>query len=190
GHEHEPGYAGSADTPSPHNDPPLEKVSARPLRYQPRLIRWPIHSSVSTSATASIMSSRPAIHQEGSPVSASQVAGMTLSCSMGAITPLLFSRQLMVCFQGQTLFSEPINSPVATAIVALRACSNKPDTMRAKRSNPPAHPAAKTARVNRSALRTAPRMVAYRPSRTRTKLPEIPGRIIAQIAMEPARKMN
>src|SRR5690554_8218663 len=71
GDEHEPGYAGSADTPSPHNDPPLEKVSARPLRYQPRLIRWPIHSSVSTSATASIMSSRPAIHQEGSPVSAS-----------------------------------------------------------------------------------------------------------------------
>src|SRR5690606_36386871 len=71
GHEHEPGYAGSADTPSPHNDPPLEKVSARPLRYQPRLIRWPIHSSVSTSATASIMSSRPAIHQQGSPVSAS-----------------------------------------------------------------------------------------------------------------------
>src|SRR5690554_7523688 len=84
---------------------------------------------------------------------------MTLSCSMGSITPLLFSRQLMVCFQGQTLFSDPINSPVATAIVALRACSSNQDTSRAKLSNPAAHPAAKTARVNRSALRTAPRMV-------------------------------
>ena len=43
-------------------------------------------------------------------------AGKTFDWSSGTLSPWLFTQE-MVCFQGQTLFNEPIIKPARTAIV-------------------------------------------------------------------------
>jgi hypothetical protein len=55
---------------------------------------------------------------------------------------------------------------------------------------PIAAPAMKTSRTNMSRFPTASRINLYIPSNTRMKLPEMPGKIMAQMAIDPDRKMN
>ena len=59
-----------------------------------------------------------------------------------------------------------------------------------KDKSPITAPAIKTPIVNRFLSFTAPKTVSYDPISNKIKLPEIPGKIIAQIAIIPETKIN
>ncbi|MNG24613.1 hypothetical protein D3C84_1093600 [compost metagenome] len=94
--------------------------------------------------------------------------------------------QVRVSFHGQILFSEPSIKPVRNASARSRQRTSSQRRRPAKLTIPTRQPLANRTSTGRSRLFTAPRMKGYSPSRTRMKLPEIPGRIMAQMAMAPA----
>src|SRR5690606_34270845 len=114
--------------------------------------------------------------------------GSTLVCKKGTSSPALFKRYSRVCFQGQILLREPSIIPVKSARVT---SWNRLSIQLRKwemESKPTTQPQAKTKRTEKCRDFTAARMGAYIPMTSRIKLPEIPGRIIAQMAIIPLKK--
>lgn len=80
--------------------------------------------------------------------------------------------------------------PVSTARVILRKCFNAYDKTREKLVIPMHAPAPNTSITFISNVFTASMIKKYFPSNTNIKLPDIPGRIMAQIAIAPHKKIN
>ena len=119
-----------------------------------------------------------------------QFLGNILVSIKGFTSPWLSTNVSTTSFQGQTLFREPSIKPVSTASVMLRKCTSAYDKIREKEVIPIQAPAPNTAITTTSSVFTASIMKKYLPNSTRMKLPEIPGRIMAQMAMAPHRKMK
>ena len=83
---------------------------------------------------------------------------------------------------------EPNRKPVNSAMVAWWKRCRSQYNKREKHSKPAPQPRMNTSRKTRSSDFTAASTVLYMPSRTRIKLPEMPGRIMAHMARNPARK--
>ena len=117
---------------------------------------------------------------------ASNSKGERFCCSRGTCSPWELVLQLRVSFQGQIFGSVPAISPVRNISVESRWCFSSQESRWEKQSRPITHPQANSNKISTCMDLAAPRIGAYIPSNRRIKLPEIPGKIIAQMAMEPA----
>ena len=93
-------------------------------------------------------------------------------------------------FQGQTLRSEPAIRPIRSATVRSWWCRKSQLTRRAKLMMPMKAPSATRNRIRKFRSLTAANTSRYFPSRSRMKEPEMPGRIMAQMAMAPLSTKN
>lgn len=92
----------------------------------------------------------------------------------------------MVSFQGQIFGNVPIIKPVKNIRVKSRNLRSNHDNRCEKDSKPITQPDKNSANVSTWKPFTAANTGAYIPINNKIKLPEIPGKIIAQIAIAPA----
>ncbi len=117
-----------------------------------------------------------------------QLNGDKFSWMRGTCSPLGWCASWWtILFQGRILGSVPIIKPVKNTSVKSRNKRNSQNSTCEKVSgqSQPARNSASTSTWNDL---TAPSTEPYMPIRSRIKLPEIPGKIIAQIAIAPAIK--
>ena len=88
------------------------------------------------------------------------------------------------------MFSEPNMKPVNTANVILRKCFNAYERTREKEVIPIKAPTKNTNKTVISSVLTASIIKKYLPNSTKIKLPDIPGNIIAQMAIAPQRNIK
>ena len=115
--------------------------------------------------------------------------GETGAVCVGRAWPSL---SIVVCStscHGHKITKDPSKNPTSSASVAERARDNTKLRNRLKLSNPTPQPAAKISNGTASRSATAVIIGPYIPSSNKIKLPEIPGKIIAQIAIAPLRIM-
>src|SRR5690554_2050600 len=122
------------------------------------------------------------------PVNTAQVSGVTGAWLRGTCSPELLVRQLRVSCQGHTLLSAPIMKPVNSASTVSWKCRNARVIRRATDNSPTRHPSRKSPRLATSNDLIAASMGEYMPIITSRKLPDMPGRIMAQIDSAPAQK--
>ena len=80
-----------------------------------------------------------------------------------------------------------MRTPLRNAMASMRCKRSNLSSNLEKLTNPATHPAANTISSVSSICRTAARTGAYIPINTSMKLPDIPGKIIAHIAIAPAK---
>jgi len=95
-----------------------------------------------------------------------------------------------VIFHGQTLFRLPTIKPPNTAMLRSWWRENSHFTRRTNESKPTKHPAIKTKMTSILSSCRDCRMYWYLPKTTRIKDPEMPGKIMAQMAMAPDKNTN
>ena len=117
-------------------------------------------------------------------------SGHILVSSKGFSTPWLSINVSTVFFHGHTLFNDPNIKPVSTAKVIFLKCFSAYESTREKVVIPIQAPAPNITMIFISSVFTASIIKKYFPSSTNIKLPDIPGRIIAQIAIAPHKKIN
>ena len=123
----------------------------------------------------------------GSP---SKLKGETLFSFNGISIPLEFVLKVNGIFHGHILFKDPIMKPVITANVKRWYVSNNHFRSFENDNNPITAPTPIIRIVLKSLVLRASRTGLYAPMMTKIKAPEIPGKIIAQIAKAPAKNRN
>ena len=117
---------------------------------------------------------------------ASKSNGDRLRSISGTCSPLELVRHVNVSFQGQIFGNVPIIRPVRKIRVMSLNRLRSQDKTWEKLSKPMTQPVRNNSRMVISNDLTAPSTGLYIPMSSRIKLPEMPGKIIAQMAIAPA----